>query len=550
MNQQAKKAFWQEHCGLCAALIILVTTSVRAWFVLSGQLDLVQDEAQYWDWTRRPQWSYYSKGPLIAWLISGGTALLGETEFGVRFAALVGSALGQGALYLGMAKLFKRPLLGLLTLAVANTTPLFLAAGILMTTDNPLLWCWFGAMMCLYVIAKHPQKTAPYVLFSLCVALGILAKYMMFAMVGMGFVYFFLLWRQGLASRRMIKGFVLASTVGIVLGMAPILMWNAQSDWVGFRHVASLAGVAGHKAKTFLTFKYIGEHLAGQFGVASPWWMVLMLVTGWRAWCIAWSGKVTDQSLFMTGQHQHHMSSENFANLRTASIRKCALLSSTFLPLWLGMTLWSLHTRIYTNWPAMAYVSGIILAAVGVEHLILGFGQARWRRALKIWFAVGAIIFAVAHFQHWIPLPEKINPAARLKGWHDLGQKLDSIRQSLPNPEKVFFFSSAYDMTAEMAFYVPDQPITYCVDFGRRMTQYDLWPLPTDDASLGKRIGWDAVYVVREGTKIKPILFTMFESAHIEDYTSRHKDGLGRSFTIITLRNFNGTWPRRVFGSF
>ncbi|MFZ4647236.1 MAG: hypothetical protein ACOYNP_15905, partial [Gemmataceae bacterium] len=32
--------------------------------------DLAQDEAHYWDWSRNLDWSYYSKGPLVAWLIA------------------------------------------------------------------------------------------------------------------------------------------------------------------------------------------------------------------------------------------------------------------------------------------------------------------------------------------------------------------------------------------------------------------------------------------------------------------------------------------------
>ncbi len=82
------------------------------------------------------------------------------------------------------------------------------------------------------------------------------------------------------------------------------------------------------------------------------------------------------------------------------------------------------------------------------------------------------------------------------------------------------------------------------------MTQYDLWPAPVDDESLNQRIGWDAVYVVREGTSIKPMLAEMFESMEVEHFVSQHRGGRGRAFTVITLRNFNGTWPRRVFGSF
>ncbi|MFI3272955.1 MAG: glycosyltransferase family 39 protein [Pseudomonadota bacterium] len=539
------KAFWYEHCGLCAAAIIALTTAIRLYFVWSGQLDLVQDEAQYWTWTRVPQWSYYSKGPLIAWLISGGTALFGDTELGVRFPAILGSAVGQAALYLGMAKLFNRPLLGLLTVAVANTMPLFLAAGILMTTDNPLLWCWFGALMSLYAMAENPKSNVAYVTLAVCIALGILAKYMMFALVGMSVIFFFLLWRHGLTTRRMLVGAAIASLVGIILGMTPILIWNAQNDWVGFRHVATLAGVAGKKANVFITFKYIAEYLGGQLGVVTPWWLLLMLITGWRAWGIAWSGKPTHKSLFMTDSYANN---ESDLTAQQRSIRQCALLSSTFLPLWFGMTLWSLHTRIYTNWPAMCYVSGIILAAAGAEQLIRGVGHPRWRRALVIWFTIGAFIFGTLHLQYLIPLPEKLNPTVRLKGWADLGCKIDSIRHSLPNPNHVFFFSSAYDMTSAMSFYIPDRPTVYCANFGRRMAQYDLWPSPLD--SHDRHIGWDAVFVLRENQTINPRLLTMFESATSEQYLSAHKGGTGRTFTIITLRNFNGVWPSMEFGSF
>ncbi|MBU1042681.1 MAG: dolichyl-phosphate-mannose--protein mannosyltransferase, partial [Proteobacteria bacterium] len=43
--------------------LIALPTLLRLWFVATGQLGLVQDEAQYWDWTRHLQLTYYSKGP-------------------------------------------------------------------------------------------------------------------------------------------------------------------------------------------------------------------------------------------------------------------------------------------------------------------------------------------------------------------------------------------------------------------------------------------------------------------------------------------------------
>src|SRR4051812_26093343 len=40
--------------------------------------DLAPDEAHYWDWSRKLDWSYYSKGPLVAWLIRAGVELFGD----------------------------------------------------------------------------------------------------------------------------------------------------------------------------------------------------------------------------------------------------------------------------------------------------------------------------------------------------------------------------------------------------------------------------------------------------------------------------------------
>ena len=41
--------------------------------------DLAPDEGHYWDWSRHLDWSYYSKGPLIAWIIRAGCEVFGPT---------------------------------------------------------------------------------------------------------------------------------------------------------------------------------------------------------------------------------------------------------------------------------------------------------------------------------------------------------------------------------------------------------------------------------------------------------------------------------------
>jgi 4-amino-4-deoxy-L-arabinose transferase-like glycosyltransferase len=556
---------WERNPALCAGVIIAVTTLVRLWFVISGQLDLVQDESQYWDWSRRLQLSYYSKGPLIAWLIHGWTALLGDTETGVRMGAVVNAALAQILLYLGVSRLFRSPALGVLTLFVANATPLFMASGVLMTTDSPLLPCWAGALFCLHWISREPRRRIPYMLLFACMALGVLAKYMMLAMGGVAVLWLWGLSRHGLLARGVAARVLLVMLAGSAVGMLPILAWNIANDWVSFRHVATLAGVAGKAAKTFLRPDRLPEHLGAQAGIITPWWLGMMLVGGWRALRNACSGQTP---VGKGGAGSGGMSAvpgapgapigptaPNGAGCDPDRLRRDILLAAGFWPLWGGMTLWSLHTRIYPNWPAMSYVAGIMLAACCLADLVaarrrdavLLAGGARttvWRRLVPVWAVLGVLTFGLVHAQDALPLPPRYNPATRLKGWADLGEHLDEVRRQLPDPDRVFFFSDAYDMTASLAFYAPGQPVTYCADFGRRMSQYDIWPSPAD------KVGWDAVFVRRDGPDMPRQLEDMFESVQVTHYQSTHRGKPGRPFWVVVLRGFNGHWPNSGSGAY
>src|SRR5215210_5539626 len=61
-----------------AVLLILAATAARAIYLLIlCPYDLSPDEAHYWDWSRHLDWSYYSKGPLVAWIIHGACDLFG-----------------------------------------------------------------------------------------------------------------------------------------------------------------------------------------------------------------------------------------------------------------------------------------------------------------------------------------------------------------------------------------------------------------------------------------------------------------------------------------
>lgn len=526
--------FWTsltDHPDRWAVAVILTSFLVRLWFIVSGQLDLVQDEAQYWDWSRRFQLSYYSKGPLIAWVIGFWTHLFGDTEVGVRMGAVVNATLAQLALWYGAGRLMGRPRLAVLCLLVANTMPLFLAAGVLMTTDNILMLAWLGGLLCLYALSRDGRPNSSSLpalaLLALCMAAGNLAKYMMLAQFAVAALYFLLLRRHGLLPRGVAARTFAAMAAGSIIGYLPILIWNMHNGWAGALHVATLAGVTGSAASRLIRLDTVPEFLGAQFGVASPWWMLLMLFAGWRAVRTAWRGQAAPD--------------DPAADLpRAARVRQAALMACGFWPLWLGMFLWSFHTRVYANWPGMSYVAGIMLAAAGLERLLAGHGPALARRLALLWPALGLATFLAVFGQNALPLPPQLNPATRLKGWADLGRELGALAQGLPNPDKVFYFGDNYDVTAELAFYAPGQPFAYSADFGRRRSQYDLWPGP--DAEGDNRIGWDALYVSTRG-RTPEELYAMFDEVTTIPYISTHRGKPGRDFTIVLLRNFNGRWP-------
>ncbi len=525
--------------GLWALALVVIPFLLRVLFVASGQLNLVQDEAQYWDWTRHLQLTYYSKGPLIALIIAFWTKLFGNTELGVRFGSIIGMALTQGMIYLFLARSWKRPDIGLWTLAIMNTMPLFMGLGILMTTDNSFVFCWAGAVFCLYM-GSRPAKnlpesmtTAPILPFffvALFLGVGILAKYTMLGFIGLSVIYGAGLAYKRLLPQRFWRYLAISLIAGLILGFLPTFIWNIQNEFVGYKHVLYLIGVSGKQSHTFIKFTRVPDHLAAQFGLATPWWMIFMLVGG-----------VTAMIKYFT-----NVLVNPFEDRPRMDQRQALLLSVFFWPVWGFFLLWSFHAKIMPNWTTVSYVTGAVLAAYAIN----GFSrkaQQKGKLLINTVLGLSFFIFLLAHTAHLLPIPAQYNITNRLKGWAELGQTVEKLRTTeFKDPNKVFVFSELYDMTAELAFYVPGQPRTYCAwVHDRRMNQYDLWPGPQD------KIGWDAI-LVRKHYDPHPysLLIDMFDSVSKPIRLKTTYNGQpAREFTLFICKGYNGKWPSEV-GSF
>ena len=61
-------------------MLFLLTfiTFLKIYALYISPLELSVDEAQYWDWSNNLEFGYFSKPPLIAWLISITTSIFGR----------------------------------------------------------------------------------------------------------------------------------------------------------------------------------------------------------------------------------------------------------------------------------------------------------------------------------------------------------------------------------------------------------------------------------------------------------------------------------------
>jgi hypothetical protein len=461
---------WAWH-GLAGLLIAAVTALHLLYLCRDCPLDLAPDEAHYWDWSRQLDWSYYSKGPLVAWLIRASIAATGEffssvtgSEMpAVRLPAVILSALLLMGLYVLTVQTFAKPKWAASVVACALTLPMVSAGAGIMTIDAPFLCCWSWALVWGHqVIFKRSSWAWPAV--GIAVGLGILAKYTM-VLWWISFVLFLLtnprfrplLWRPG---------FWAMSAVA-ALSCLPILIWNAHHDWVGARHVFGQAGgIATH-------VKWLGPavFLATQSALLLGYWF------------LAWAGSLI----------AHAPWRESDGKLR--------YLWWMSVPAVAVFLLFSLRTREEPNWPVAGYLSGLVLTVSWLINHHSGWRAWVTSPTLATTLAVGAILTVFVHHTEWLgpargllagepsaacPLPLRhVDPTCRLRGWQTLAKKVDAIRGQLrQGGVEAVLAGCNWTLPGELAFYCQGHPRVYSIglSLGDRHSQYDCWrPNPIAD---------------------------------------------------------------------
>lgn len=508
-EQQSSHSSSADKSGLwllaCLALIALGAVQ-RTWFLIDHcPFDLSGDEAHYWEWSRHLDWSYYSKGPLVAWIIAAGRALIGDWSrqmigsemLAVRFPAVLLSSITGVGIYVLALQTLRRPILAFASVALTATIPITAAGAILMTIDAPLACAWVWALVCIHRGLRTNSLIA-WLAAGLLIAIGTLAKFnmvFMYAVVGL-----LLVCVPSLRTQWLRPGPWLAAIVGLA-GWLPILWWNYQHGWVSFRHVAGQAGVAG---KT--TFNLLGpvDYFTNQAAVLGPIWLVGLLF----ALRAGWRNTAQSESSSAPPEPQSPPWSTRFLAIATAVPFAVFLL---FSPI----------TTIEPNWPAVGLISG---APLLVFWLSRGWDTPK-SRLHRRWIIGSATAFGLtasvlAFHTDWLmpvfkwlagePRPWSLNPVAkydptaRLRGWQQLGSAVGELlaAERAVGRDPVVMTDN-YQVASEIAFYAPGNPPATCIQsiLGKRQSQYDIWPNPIRDPALF--LGRPVLYI---GSRENPLL--------------------------------------------
>lgn len=436
-----------------AVALLAVVTAVRLAWAWAEPLDLAPDEAQYWDWSRRLDWSYYSKPPGIAWINALASAMFGPTAAGLHTASVLCGALTAACLGGAAHHLWRNRMTTALTVALATTAP-FLALGTLFqTTDAPLLAA-YGAWLACIVRALFPGPGQPgstlgwWALSGLCLLAGCLAKYaMVYAILGL---LPFALAEGQRRSQLLTAGPWLMLAIG-GLSALPVLGWNATHDWIGLRHVAGLAG--GNASGGFQPFSPL-EFLAANLGLVGP------LVALAAALAVANDRRKDER------------------------VRLLTWLAGTLLALF---ALKGFGQHLHANWGITALPPLILLAARGLTDQRPRLTRATL--ATNGGLVVVGLILGLAPAWSWF-LPAKLEPRRHLVGWSELGVAVGQARKHLAEAtgSQPVILVKDHNLAAALAFHVPGQPHPVALNFGRRMSHYDLTSDPADHA--GAAVVW------------------------------------------------------------
>jgi dolichol-phosphate mannosyltransferase len=458
---------WRIGSGLRwrAIAIALVICAFLLRLIYCAQIELLPEETYYWNYAQHPDIGYLDHPPMVAWLIWLGTAVFGNTEFGVRSGALLCGALASFFTYRLTRNLFGEPS-ALLALVLMQVLPYFFFAGILMTPDVPLTAAWAAS---LYYLERAliGGRSAAWWGAGVCLGLGLLSKYTI-GMLVPAMLIFMVLDSQ---SRRWLSHWVPYAALALALAIfSPVIIWNASHDWASFafqtsRRLAEAPKFSLHKliasVLVFLTPPGLVTVTAALRGSPDR-----AAAEGLRRWRFLQLPVLVPLVVFMAFSVRHDVKLDWTGTLWIAAVPALAfgLVSSGDQAL-KGAAAWA-----RSAW-APTLVTLLLIYGAFFHYLVLGLPGVGYGKQVEL-----------------VPV-----------GWRDLGKQVAALRDEIrkSGSEPLVVGMDRYMIASELAFYAPDrtravQQTTSEHLFGNNGLMYERWfPPQLQQGRTLLLVGWN-----------------------------------------------------------
>jgi 4-amino-4-deoxy-L-arabinose transferase-like glycosyltransferase len=485
-----QRRYWYAALALTA-----LYTLWRLLILAAFPYDLYGDEAQYWTWAQAPDWGYYSKPPVIAWLIALTTAFCGDTLFCIKLASPLLHA-ATGLVLFAVARHLFDPRTGLWVTALYGLMPAISLSTMLITTDAPLLLSW---AIGLYALLRALEEGAWrwWLLAGLALGMGTLSKYNM--------VIFFISALLFVLATPRHRHWVLSPrpwVAGLLAGLIylPNLLWNAATGFVSYRHTQDISQVEQAR----LSFDGFADFIGSQFGVFGPVLFAVLLFLLLRRFPSLWS------------------------------VERTRFLLAFVLPWLVTVAAISLASRVHANWSAPIYLAGLVLVVAWLlERGRLGRVLLGATVAIHLAVAVAMYHYDTALRVAGVELSAGTDPYKRVRGWSELGQAVEEVQARHPD---ALLMTDQRMLTAQLMYYVAPrmQTVVKWNPDGVIRDHYDMI------TSLEGREGQSFLYLQRPG----PLAADVARRFHAHERVAQirvdvHRDW-GHHYDVYLLEGYRG----------
>lgn len=469
LSEREKELTWRHATWMVLGLLFIL----RLCYIAGNTIELSEDEAYQWMWSRRLDWAYYSKPPLIAWIQWLGTHLWGHTAFGVRFFSPV-FAFVMGIVLWNFLRRHTSERTAFWATTIFAATPFFAVGSTLLTVDAPTVFFHTLSVLAMWQ-AQQTDRLRWWLFTGVTMALGFLSKFFS-PFLWAGF-FLYAAFTPGARKQFRRPGLWVALAMNL-LALAPVLWWNLQHDWVTLVHLSERGGL---QEPGGLRLQYAGAFLGSVAVLLNPVFFLAVI------------GAVV-----------------GFFRARGLPLLQRYLLCSA-LPVFVFYLALACHAKAQPNWIAPV-TPALFLFAILYWHERHTTGNKRVSRWLTAGLIAGLPVVAVLHETQWLHkglgviLTEKNDPLVRVRGASELAQLVEEHRQQLASEgQPVFVIADHYGRASLLNFYLPEahqllpeNQLVYVLATEKPQNQYWFWP------SYEARVGENAIYVVKSSSRRNP----------------------------------------------